>query len=79
MADGKVASIKRCLESKVFQVLQELLEVKQELLGPKSNLGNYWCQIEDFDFEVGLNVIGFNLKVTGRYSSSSRKQIKCTM
>jgi gliding motility-associated protein GldM len=32
MADGKVASDKRCLESKVFQVLQELLEVKQELL-----------------------------------------------
>jgi hypothetical protein len=31
MADGKVASDKRCLESKVFQVLQEL-EVKQELL-----------------------------------------------
>jgi hypothetical protein len=26
MADGKVASDKRCLESKVFQVLQELLE-----------------------------------------------------
>jgi hypothetical protein len=22
--------------------------------------------LEDFDFEVGLNVVGFNLKVTGQ-------------
>jgi hypothetical protein len=69
MADGKVASDKRCLESKVFQVLQELLEVKQGVVkGPKSNLeiATIGAKLEDFDFEVGLNVIGFNLKVTGQ-------------
>jgi hypothetical protein len=46
--------------------------------GPKSNLEiATGAKLEDFDFEVGLNVIGF--KVNGYYSSSSRKQIKCTM
>jgi hypothetical protein len=24
------------------------------------------AKLEDFDFEVGLNVVGFNLKVTGQ-------------
>jgi hypothetical protein len=36
--------------------------------GPKSNLeiATIGAKLEDFDFEVGLNVIGFNLKVTGQ-------------
>jgi hypothetical protein len=34
--------------------------------GPKSNLeiATIGAKLEDFDFEVGLNVVGFNLKVT---------------
>jgi choline kinase len=34
------------------------------------------AKLEDFDFEVGLNIIRFNLKVTGQATVSSRKQIK---
>jgi hypothetical protein len=36
--------------------------------GPKSNLqiATIGAKLVDFDFEVGLNVIGFNLKVTGQ-------------
>lgn len=36
--------------------------------GPKSNLeiSTIGAKLEDFDFEVGLNVVGFNLKVTGQ-------------
>jgi gliding motility-associated protein GldM len=36
--------------------------------GPKSNLeiATIGATLEDFDFEVGLNVVGFNLKVTGQ-------------
>jgi gliding motility-associated protein GldM len=36
--------------------------------GPKSNLeiATIGAKLEDFDFEVGLNVVGFNLKVTGQ-------------
>ena len=36
--------------------------------GPKSNLeiATIGAKLEDFDFEVGLNVIGFNLKITGQ-------------
>ncbi|WP_338408072.1 gliding motility protein GldM [uncultured Flavobacterium sp.] len=35
--------------------------------GPKSNLeiATIGAKLEDFDFEVGLDVVGFNLKVTG--------------
>jgi hypothetical protein len=29
-------------------------------------LATIGAKLEDFDFEVGLNVIGFNLKVTGQ-------------
>src|SRR5690606_1863577 len=36
--------------------------------GPKSSLevSTVGAKLEDFDFEVGLNVTGFNLKVTGQ-------------
>jgi gliding motility-associated protein GldM len=36
--------------------------------GPKSNLqiATIGAKLVDFDFEVGLNVVGFNLKVTGQ-------------
>jgi hypothetical protein len=36
--------------------------------GPKSNLeiATIGAKLEDFDFEVGLNVVGFNLKITGQ-------------
>jgi gliding motility-associated protein GldM len=36
--------------------------------GPKSNLeiATIGATLEDFDFEVALNVVGFNLKVTGQ-------------
>ena len=36
--------------------------------GPKSNLeiATIGAKLEDFDFEVGLDVVGFNLKITGQ-------------
>ncbi|MCW2119068.1 gliding motility protein GldM [Flavobacterium sp. 7A] len=36
--------------------------------GPKSNLeiATIGAKLEDFDFEVGLNVVGFNMKITGQ-------------
>jgi hypothetical protein len=31
------------------------------------------AKLEDFDFEVGLDVVGFNLKVSGQACCCSRK------
>jgi hypothetical protein len=44
------------------------------LLKAKSNLeiATIGAKLEDFDFEVGLNVVGFNLKVRSAYSCCAR-------
>jgi gliding motility-associated protein GldM len=50
--------------------------------GPKSNLeiATIGAKLEDFDFEVGLNVVGFNLKITGQPTvvvSGNRLNAQC--
>jgi hypothetical protein len=49
-------------------VSRYLLDETGVVKGPKSNLeiATIGAKLEDFDFEVGLNVIGFNLKVTDK-------------
>jgi gliding motility-associated protein GldM len=69
MADGKVASDKKVFRIKGIPgptgtIRGEMGVVK----GPKSNLevSTVGAKLVDFDFEVGLSVVGFNLKVTGQ-------------
>jgi gliding motility-associated protein GldM len=69
MADGKVASDKRVFRIKGIPgptgtIRGEMGVVK----GPKSSLeiSTIGAKLVDFDFEVGLSVVGFNLKVTGQ-------------
>jgi gliding motility-associated protein GldM len=69
MADGKVASDKKVFRIKGIPgptgtIRGEMGVVK----GPKSNLqiATIGAKLVDFDFEVGLDVVGFNLKVTGQ-------------
>ena len=50
--------------------------------GPKSNLeiATIGAKLVDFDFEVGLDVVGFNLKVTGQPTivvSGNRLNAQC--
>jgi hypothetical protein len=68
MSDGKVATEKvyriKGIPGPTGTIRGETGVVK----GPKSNLeiATIGAKLEDFDFEVGLNVVGFNLKVTGQ-------------
>jgi gliding motility-associated protein GldM len=69
MADGKVASDKKVFRIKGIPgptgtVRGETGVVK----GPKSNLeiATIGAKLEDFDFDVNLDVVGFNLKITGQ-------------
>jgi gliding motility-associated protein GldM len=69
MSDGKVASDKKVFRIKgipgpVGTIRGETGVVK----GPKSNLevATIGAKLEDFDFDVALSVVGFNLKVTGQ-------------
>jgi gliding motility-associated protein GldM len=69
MSDGKVASDKKVFRIKGIPgpagtIRGEMGVVK----GPKSNLeiATIGAKLVDFDFEVGLNVVGFNFKVTGQ-------------
>ncbi|MEN9910339.1 MAG: hypothetical protein RLZZ540_3498 [Bacteroidota bacterium] len=69
MADGKVASDKKVFRIKGIPgptgtIRGEMGVVK----GPKSNLeiATIGAKLVDFDFDVNLNVVGFNLKVTGQ-------------
>jgi gliding motility-associated protein GldM len=69
MADGKVASDKKVFRIKGIPgptgtIRGEMGVVK----GPKSSLeiSTVGAKLLDFDFEVGLDVIGFNFKVTGQ-------------
>lgn len=69
MADGKSVTDRRTFRIKGIPgptgtIRGEMGVVK----GPKSNLeiATIGAKLLDFDFEVGLNVVGFNLKVTGQ-------------
>lgn len=69
MADGKSVTDRRVFRIKGIPgptgtIRGEMGVVK----GPKSNLeiATIGAKLLDFDFEVGLNVVGFNLKVTGQ-------------
>ena len=69
MADGKVASDKKVFRIKGIPGPTGTIRGETGVVkGPKSNLeiATIGAKLEDFDFEVGLNVIGFNLKVTGQ-------------
>lgn len=83
MSDGKVASDKKVFRIKGIPgptgtIRGEMGVVK----GPKSNLeiATIGAKLVDFDFEVGLNVVGFNLKVTGQPTvvvSGNRLNAQC--
>jgi gliding motility-associated protein GldM len=69
MSDGKVASDKKLYRIKGIPgpagtIRGEMGVVK----GPKSSLeiSTIGAKLVDFDFEVGLDVVGFNFKVTGQ-------------
>ncbi|WP_338647440.1 gliding motility protein GldM [Flavobacterium sp. KS-LB2] len=69
MADGKVASDKKVFRIKGIPGPTGTIRGETGVVkGPKSNLeiATIGAKLEDFDFEVGLNVVGFNLKVTGQ-------------
>ncbi|WP_426064143.1 gliding motility protein GldM [Flavobacterium sp. DSP2-3-1] len=83
MSDGKVANDKKVFRIKGIPgptgtIRGEMGVVK----GPKSNLeiATIGAKLVDFDFEVGLNVVGFNLKVTGQPTvvvSGNRLNAQC--
>ncbi|AOZ99738.1 MULTISPECIES: type IX secretion system motor protein PorM/GldM [Flavobacterium] len=69
MADGKVASDRKVFRIKGIPgptgtIRGEMGVVK----GPKSNLeiATIGAKLVDFDFDVNIDVVGFNLKVTGQ-------------
>ncbi|OAZ03068.1 gliding motility protein GldM [Flavobacterium succinicans] len=69
MADGKIASDKKVYRIKGIPgpagtIRGEMGVVK----GPKSNLqvATIGAKLVDFDFEVGLDVVGFNFKIAGQ-------------
>ena len=69
MSDGKVASDKKVFRIKGIPgptgtIRGEMGVVK----GPKSNLeiATIGAKLVDFDFDVNLDVVGFNLKITGQ-------------
>lgn len=69
MADGKVATDRKAFRIKGIPGPTGTIRGETGIVkGPKSNLeiATIGAKLEDFDFEVGLNVVGFNLKVTGQ-------------
>ena len=69
MSDGKVATDKKVYRIKGIPGPTGTIRGETGVVkGPKSNLeiATIGAKLEDFDFEVGLNVVGFNLKVTGQ-------------
>jgi gliding motility-associated protein GldM len=69
MSDGKVATDKRVYRIKGIPGPTGTIRGETGIVkGPKSNLeiATIGAKLEDFDFEVGLNVVGFNLKISGQ-------------
>jgi hypothetical protein len=65
MSDGKVATDKKVYRIKGIPGPTGTIRGETGVVkGPKSNLeiATIGAKLEDFDFEVGLNVVGFNLK-----------------
>ena len=69
MADGKVASDRKVFRIKGIPGPTGTIRGETGVVkGPKSNLeiATIGAKLEDFDFDVNLNVVGFNLKITGQ-------------
>jgi gliding motility-associated protein GldM len=69
MSDGKVASDKKVFRIKGIPGATGTIRGEMGVVkGPKSNLGvsTIGAKLVDFDFDVILNVVGFNFKVTGQ-------------
>ncbi|NGY36125.1 gliding motility protein GldM [Flavobacterium sp. XN-5] len=69
MSDGKVATDRKAYRIKGIPSPTGTIRGETGVVkGPKSNLeiATIGAKLEDFDFEVGLNVVGFNLKVSGQ-------------
>lgn len=69
MADGKVANDKKAYRIKGIPGPTGTIRGETGVVkGPKSNLeiATIGAKLEDFDFEVGLDVVGFNLKLAGQ-------------
>lgn len=69
MSDGKVATDRKVYRIKGIPGPAGTIRGESGVVkGPKSNLeiATIGAKLEDFDFELGLNVVGFNLKVTGQ-------------
>tara|TARA_R110002126_G_scaffold66768_7_gene169584 strand:- start:468 stop:2009 length:1542 start_codon:yes stop_codon:yes gene_type:complete len=69
MADGKVANDKRVYRIKGIPGPTGTIRGETGVVkGPKSNLeiATIGAKLEDFDFEVGLDVVGFNFKIAGQ-------------
>ena len=69
LPDGKPVSDKKTFRIKGIPAPAGTIRGEQGLVkGPKSSLlvSTVGAKLNDFDFEVGLNVVGFNIKVTGK-------------
>ena len=69
MSDGKVATDKKVFRIKGIPGPTGTIRGETGVVkGPKSNLqiATIGAKLEDFDFDVNLSVVGFNLKVTGQ-------------
>lgn len=69
MSDGKVASDKKVYRIKGIPGPSGTIRGEMGVVkGPKSNLqvATIGAKLVDFDFEVGLDVVGFNFKIAGQ-------------
>lgn len=69
MSDGKMASDKRVYRIKGIPGPSGTIRGEMGVVkGPKSNLqvATIGAKLVDFDFEVGLDVVGFNFKIAGQ-------------
>ncbi|CAM2974123.1 protein involved in gliding motility GldM [Flavobacterium succinicans] len=83
MSDGKVASDKRVYRIKGIPGPSGTIRGEMGVVkGPKSNLqvATIGAKLVDFDFEVGLDVVGFNFKIAGQPTvqvSGNRLNAQC--
>ncbi len=68
LSDGKVVSDKKMFRIKGIPGPMGTIRGEYAAKGPKNSLeiSTVGAKLEDFDFEVGLNVVGFNIKVPGQ-------------
>lgn len=69
MSDGKVATDKKVFRIKGIPGPTGTIRGETGVVkGPKSNLqiATIGAKLEDFDFDVNLSVVGFNLKIAGQ-------------